>query len=169
MTMPASTGELFVWTDFNGQQFPFFIPRLSAWCEGRLQPVMMNFQPAFREELKITNDVHEPRAMALPAAAFARPAICLFTPRGNGADVSGIIVDGAHRLWRLLGVSLQVPIYAVPWDQAVPRFLITPEEQAHIIHQQVPVDTDGNLYDATSHRQRALDILSEEELQRWKK
>ena len=118
--MELVTAETFTWTKFSGERFIFNVTAMREWCELRLPTCRQHFPAGFRDTLLAVNDVHQPRAMALPPAAMRRPPILLHDSEGV------VVVDGSHRLWRRLGESLEVEVFLLPWDYAVEHFSVDP-------------------------------------------
>ena len=137
--------ETFTWTKADGQQFQFRIPPMRAWCEAHGHLESITFPAGFRDVLAVVNDVHPPRAMALPEAALSKPPIVLFD------DYGVVVADGSHRLWRQLGERPDVPCFLLPWDFAVEHFLL-PAEVIVVGWQPGGAPT----YDPEKHRADAM-------------
>lgn len=153
LTATIERRETFTWTKADGRSWTFDVTRLREWVERERPPLQVEFGPAYREDLRVANDVDVAKALALPAVALRRRPIIAVIGDRKGA----IVIDGSHRLWRLLGDGSVAPVHVVMWDELVERFQLSAELLANTVARHAAAVNDAGAYDPDAHLRRSLD------------
>ena len=156
--------EVFTWTNgVTGQSVHFAVSKLRDYLErANAQVAVVPFPIDFAETLRVVNDVDPARALALPVAALRKLPIVLLEQLPEG-DLSAIVIDGSHRLWRTLQTTPVLPerscrlvgVLAVPLEFALEYFQVDPAEVAIMEEVGVLIPAGPPGYDKAEHRKRA--------------
>jgi len=156
--------EIFTWTNgATSQSVHFAVTKLRQYLEkAGAQVTVVPFPIDFAETLRVVNDVDPARALALPVAALRKLPIVLLEQL-PGDNLSAIVVDGSHRLWRTLQTTPVLPerscrlvgVLTVPLEFALRYFQIDPAEVAVMKDVGVLIPTGPPGYDKAAHHRRA--------------